>query len=88
MPFSNQVELTVANPPSPTQLYAAAGATAVSIFIESPLAIGVTPRVRRLTHSDQISKYPSDQGFKFLNGIQGKQWVFFTRNTLRRGGGG
>jgi hypothetical protein len=87
MAISNQIEITVANPPGP-QIYDAAGATAVSVHVESPLAIGVIPRTTRLTHADQTTRYPTDEGFKFLNRIQSRQWVFFTRNTLRRGGGG
>jgi len=82
MPLSNQLPVTVANPPA-SLATDASGATAVSVFVESPLAAATQPRVRRLTNADQTAKYPSDEFFKFADQIQGQDYVFFTRRTLR-----
>lgn len=82
--LSNPLTIVVQDPPAPA-VYEAAGATAVAVYIESPLAAATRPRTRRLTHADQTSRYSTDQFLKFSNPIAQDQYTFFTKSKLRAG---
>lgn len=79
---SNEIGITVANPPQP-QNYGASGAASVAVTIESPFLAGQSPRVRRLTYADQISRYPGCEGLKFADAMVGKPLVWRTRGMQR-----
>ncbi len=79
---SNQVAVVVADPPAPP-VYTAGVATHCAIHIEAPMAAAVRPRIRRMTHEDQLFHYPGDDGFKFAAAFAAKQPVFFTKDRLR-----
>jgi hypothetical protein len=79
---SNEVTITVANPPQPTN-YAASGAASAAVTIESPFLAGQSPRTRRLTYADQIAKYPGCEGLKFADALVGKPLVWRTRGMQK-----
>ena len=51
----------------------------IKVVAESLLADWDRPRVRRYNHEDQISEYPSDNGFEFVNQAAEKE-VFWGRS--------
>lgn len=75
--------LTIVNPPPPVE-YDAAGFMACEITAESTMALALRSRVRRMTHTDQQTKRPGDNGFVNADTIGQRQWLFFTREFLRR----
>lgn len=82
MAISNPVTLRIAEPAAPL-VYDAVGAASVAVMLENPLAEAELPLVSRMTHADQVSKWPLDQGYKFTNQIDSREYVFFTKRTLR-----
>ncbi len=81
---SRPVTITVQNPPAPTP-YEAGGFMACEVNLESALSLAMRARTRRLTHEDQVSRYPDDEGFLHADGLEGREFVFFTKEKQKRG---
>lgn len=82
MPTSAPLNIEVADPPAPVS-YTAAGINSLTVNFESVLAMMKRPRVRRLTHDDQIAHFPTDESFRFADQIEKGDWVFWTESFLK-----
>lgn len=73
--------LTVAEQAAPLD-YNASGYGRVTLVIESPLANALTARVQRLSHQEQIRKYPDDTGLRRLSHYETAEIVFLPKALM------
>jgi len=75
---SNGATLTVGNPLAPTN-YVASGAGLITVEGESALADGLSAKVRRFSHADQKSRWPTDDIFMHVASMVEKEIIFFRK---------
>jgi len=75
---SNGATLTVGNPLAPTN-YTASGAGLITVEGESALADGLSAKVRRFSHADQKSRWPTDDIFMHVASMVEKEIIFFRK---------
>lgn len=67
----------------PPVIPSATGGGVVEMAVELPIAAAMRPRVQRLSHAEQIAKYPGDLFFEYQTRLLEREIVFIPKWRLK-----